>query len=89
MAAPFTVLDAMILSGINNGDLFNGLTPAQRMVTEIFDDDFDSCIDKTYKELEEDFKSLSSLTVALGRITLAPGVKRNVKAFIQWSRDQI
>ena len=89
MAAPFSVLDAMILSGINNVDQFNGQTPAERMATEIFDDDFESCIDKTYKELDEDFQSFSSLTVALGRITLPPGVKRNVRAFVQWSQDQI
>ena len=50
MTTLFTILDAMILVGVNHIDLFDGLTPAQRIATAIFDDNFLSCIDKTYKE---------------------------------------
>ena len=45
-------------------------------------------MDKTFTALEDDFKSYSALTVTNGQIRLTPGTKRNVKAFIQWTRDR-
>ena len=84
-----TVLDAMILCGIDNHVQFNGHTAAQRIAADVFDDDFMSCIDKDISDLEDDLKSYSSLTIAQGQIRLTPGTKRNLRAFIQWSKDQI
>lgn len=89
MAAPFTVMDAMIACGINNAVFFNGATACQRIATEIFDNDFLSCLDKSYTELDDSLKDYSALTVANGQIRLTPGIKTNVKAFIQWTRDLI
>ena len=40
-------------------------------------------------KLDDDLKSYSTLTVAHGQIRLTPGIKKNIKAFIQWTRDQI
>ena len=47
MAAPpaLTVLDAMIACRVNNTNMWEGNTPAQRIAQDIFDDDFQSCID--------------------------------------------
>eukprot|EP00957_Ditylum_brightwellii_P069639 5288974-Ditylum_brightwellii.AAC.1 len=45
-------------------------------------------MDKTYDELDDDFKSYSSFTAVNSQISLLPGTKRNVKAFIQWTRDR-
>ena len=84
----FTVLDAMIASGIDNTNLFDGMTPAERIATDIFGNNFQTCLNKTYEELDADFKSFSELTQAQGQIRLLPGVKRNVRAFIQWVCDQ-
>jgi hypothetical protein len=84
-----TVLDAMIASGVNNLVLFNGTTAAERIATDIFDDDFESCLSKDFKDLEDDFKSYSTLTVANGQIRLTPGTKKKIKGFIQWTRDMI
>ena len=87
-AAPtFTVIDVMAQCGVDNFVLFNGATQAQRFGTEVFDNDFHSCMDKTFEELDEDFKSYSTLTVANCQIRLNPGTKRNIRAFIQWTRD--
>ena len=41
------------------------------------------------KDLKEDFESYSSLTVAQGQFQLTPTVKNKIKAFIQWTRNQI
>jgi hypothetical protein len=46
-------------------------------------------MDKTFQELEDDFKSYSNMTVIQGQIRLNPGRKKRVKAFIQWGRDMI
>ena len=88
-AAPYTITDAMVLCGIPDGNPFNGSTQAQRIAVDVFDDDFQSTMDKTFQELEDDFKSYSSLTVNQGQIRMNPGTKKRVKAFIQWDRDMI
>ena len=87
-AAPHTVREALALCGIDNVTIFNGQTRAERFAAEVFGDDFATGIDKSYDELQDDFKSYSSLTVAQGQIRLNPGVKRNLRAFLQWCKDQ-
>ena len=42
----FTVRQAITSCGVNDVALFAGQTNAQRIVTECFDDDFNSCLDK-------------------------------------------
>ena len=48
-----------------------------------------SCIDKDISEIEEDSKTYSGLTVNQGQIRLHPGTKKQIKAFIQWVKDQM
>ena len=79
--------DAIILCGVNDNVLFNGATRAQRISSEVFDDEFESCLDKTFKEFKDDMKSYSNLTVINGQIRLNPAQKKNIKAFIQWVKD--
>ena len=74
--------------GVTDPALFNGNTQAQRIAGELFDDDFEACIDKTMSEIDEDMKSYSSLTMANGQIRLSPGQKKNIKAFVQWAKDK-
>ena len=45
-------------------------------------------MDKTVKELDDNLKSYSTITAANSQIRLNPGQKKNVKPFIQWTRDQ-
>ena len=58
----------MILYDINNVELFEGCTQAQRIANKVFDDDFTTCIDKTITELEVNFKSYLMVTLAQGQI---------------------
>jgi hypothetical protein len=65
-------------------------TQAQRIADDIFDNIFSSCMDLTsFKELDDHFKTYSDLTVAHGQIRLRPGTRKNIKAFVQWTRDEI
>ena len=84
-----TVIDALIACGVDNVTLFNGETAAQRITDDIFDDLYATCMDMTFKELDEHFKNYSELTVLQGQIRLRPGTRKNIKAFVQWTRDQI
>lgn len=84
-----TVHDVMVQIGIDDATLFNGATAAVRFATELFDDDFNSCMDKTFTELDDDLKLYSTLTVVQGQIRVTPGQKRALKALIQWSKDKI
>ena len=86
---PFTLTNAMFDCGITDAVLFDGDTKASRIDTELFDDNFASCMDNTYVKLDDDLKSYSNLTAAHGQIRLTPGGKKNIKVFIQWTRDQI
>ena len=85
----FTVQDAMIACGIDNVTLFDGSPPTTRIATNLFDDDFTACMEKTYKDLDDDLKGYSILTQAQGQIRLTPGTKKNLKAFVQWTRYRI
>ena len=78
----------MIACGVNNVDAFLGDTPAFRLATDIFADDFTTCTDKTFEELDSNLKTYSDLTQAQGKNRLLPGIKRNIKAFIQWVKDE-
>jgi hypothetical protein len=84
----FTVRNAMIACGVNDEALFDGDTPAQRIAADLFGDDFSTCMDKSYEELNQEFKTYSDLTQNQGQIRLMPGTKRLIKAFIQWARDE-
>ena len=86
---PLTLANAIFDCGITDGVLFDGDTKASRIYTELFDNDFTSCMDKTHVELDDDLKPYSTLTAAHGQIRLTPGNKKNIKAFIQWTRDHI
>ena len=94
MAAPganptFMLAKSMFDCGITDAALFDSDTKAKSISTKIFDDDFMSCMDKTYVDLDNDLKSYSTLTAAHSQISLTPGHKKNIKAFIQWTRDHI
>ena len=85
----FTIHDAMVASGVDDTDNFDGQSSAERLAEDLFGDDFTACMDKTHEDLESDFKSFSSLTQLQGQIRLIPRVKKRIKAFIQWTRDEI
>jgi hypothetical protein len=89
MAQVFTILDAMIACGVDNVGLFMEETQAQCMADDIFDSVFTTCKDMTFKELDDYFKTYTEVTVAQGHIRLRPGTRRNIKAFVQWTPDEL
>ena len=84
-----TVVDAMAACGVDHNALFQDETQARRLATDIFGNQFASCLDVTFKELDEHFKTYGDLSVAQGRIQVRVGVRKNIKAFVQWTRDQL
>ena len=86
---PFTLANAMFDCGIIDAELFDGDMKASRIATELFNNDFTLCMDKMYVKLYDDLKSYSTLTASHDKIRITPGHKKNIKAFIQWTRDQI
>ena len=81
-----TVRDQLTICGVNNVNNWHGQTQAQRIASDLFNDDHESARDMKFSDLTEDFKSYSALTVANGQICLSPGTKRNIRAFIQWCK---
>jgi hypothetical protein len=79
----FTVYDAKVACGVNDAALFDGDTPAERITADLFGDDFATCMDKGFLEIDNEFKTYLDLTANQGQIRLLPGTKRNIKAFIQ------
>ncbi len=55
----FSVADAMMLCGLSEAD-------ASRVASEVFNDDFATTMDKSFKDLDKDIQSYSNLTVAEG-----------------------
>ena len=55
----FTVKDSVVVCGCNDHTAFNGQTITERIATCIFDDDFESGVNVTYSDLDEDLKSYS------------------------------
>ena len=88
MASVNTVLDALIACGVDNVAMFMEETQAQCIAEDLFDNSF-ACMDMTFKELDEHFKTYSDLTVAQGQIRLRPGTRKNIKAFVQWAHDEL
>ena len=84
-----TVLTAVIDCGVLDALSVAGLTQAARVAGGIFGNQFSTCMDITFKELDEHFKTYGELTVAQGQIRFAPGTRKNLKAFVQWTRDEI
>ncbi len=63
---------------------------AQRVAAYIFDNMFMSCMDLAFKVMDAHFITYLDLTVvAQGQIRLRPGRDKNIKAFVQWTRDEM
>ena len=64
MAHIFNLRNAMIACGVNDVDVFLGDTSAFRLATDILGNDFTTCTDKFFEELDSNFKTYSDLTQA-------------------------
>ena len=84
-----TVVDAMVTCGLDHDAVFQEETQAQRLASDIFGNQFSACLDVTFKELDEHFKTYGDFTAAQGRIQIRVGARKNIKAFVQWTRDEL
>jgi hypothetical protein len=73
----------------SGGVAWNDETASQRIASDVFNDSFNTCIDITFSELDDHWKTYSSLTAADGRIRLKPATKVNIRALVQWARHKI
>jgi Reverse transcriptase (RNA-dependent DNA polymerase) len=89
VAAPFTIKDALVLCGVDDHTMFQYQTQATRIAEGIFSNSFADCMDKSMKDLKDDFESFATLNVNQGQIRLNPAVKKRIRALIQWARDMI
>ena len=84
-----TVLNGPVICGVPTNIIWNQATQAKRIATDVFNNDFNTWLDKTFAQIDDNWKTYSSFTVANGQIRVNPQVKRNVRAFVQWCRDKI
>ena len=73
----------------SGGVIWNRESASQRITNGVFNNCFNTCIDITFAELDDHWKTYSSLTVADGHIRLRPGTKVNIRVFVQWTRDKL
>ena len=83
---PNFVLNAVLACGVPNLPLFDGQSPAERVTSEVFENDFVTCKNLTKEDLNDSIRSYANLTVANGRIVLNPLTKKRLYAMILWAR---
>jgi hypothetical protein len=61
---------------------------AERSADDIVDNLFATCLEMTFKELDDHFRAYSEMTVAQGQIRLKPGRRKNIESLVQWTRNE-
>ena len=69
-AVTFTIRNALIACSVDNVAIYEGETAAARLANDIFDDDFNACMDKTFEDLDDNLKAYSAMNLANGQIRL-------------------
>ena len=83
-AVPNTISYTLILCGVladTNGIIFDGSNASERIANVVFNDNFTTCIDLKFSDLDEHWKTYGYLTVTEGRIRLRPRNKVNIRDF--------
>ena len=84
-----TVSASLLLCGVPNAPVFDGQTPDERVAEQIFMDSFDTCLSISIEDVKDAITGFTKLTAAQGKIPFQPGVKRNIIAFVQWTRTEL
>ena len=88
---PYTVAKALARCGMSEEEgpaSVEKLSDAKRVAKEVFQDDFNKCMDISFKNLEKDFETFEELPQN-EKITFSVSTRKNIKEFIQWVRDQV
>ena len=84
-----TIEEALIAGGVNTiNNQIGGQSNAQHLVDDMLGGVYSTCMDKTFTDMDNEFKSYTDLTQAQGHIRLTRGTKHKVKAFVQWVKDR-
>ena len=75
-----TLFEGIIVCGVNNVNTFDDQNASQRLVTDLFTDDFSTFIDKSFEDLDTNFKSYLDLTDTQGYIRLLPVVNKTSRS---------
>ena len=67
-------INRVIVKGNNVSDL---------IAADVFNNNFNTCVDIKFSKLEDNWKTYSGLTFAKGRIRLRPRTKFNIRALVQ------
>ena len=68
-----TIKDASVIYLVDDMDLLQVFTKEDKIVIELFDGDFELCMNKTPNKLNDDFRSFSTLNVSNGHIRITAG----------------
>ena len=85
----FTIEQAMLQCGVPDAPLYEGLTPAERIANDIFVNSFETTLSISIQDVNDAMTAFTKLTVINGKISLQPGVRRRVTAFVQWTRSML
>ena len=70
-ALPVNIVRALLTAaGVDDIIQFDAEASAERMVRDMFDNDFASSIDKTHYEIDSDLKNYANLTISQGQIRI-------------------
>ena len=86
-----TITNALTTYGViadTTGLSLNGNSAEEIVSDDVFNENFNTCVDIKFSKLEDNWIPYSGLTVAKGRIRLRPKTKVNTRAFLQWSREK-
>ena len=78
---PYTVQQAMMACGALTEE------KADTLSSELFDDDYNDCRDKTNKDLVDSFKMLHTTPSTQGGVKIPLRTQKHIKAFCQWTKD--
>ena len=72
-----------------DGIIFNESNDSDRIANDVFNDNFNTCIDLKFSDIDKHWKTYGSIAVAEVRIRLRPSTNFNIKDFLHWVRGSI
>ena len=80
---PYTIHQAMMACGAPDD------AKAAILASELFDNDYNDCRDKSNQDLVDSFKMLHSTPATQGGVKIKLKIQKHIKAFCQWTKDQL
>ena len=91
-AVPNTITSALTICVAlddTSNIIFNVSNASDRISNEVFNNNFNTCIDLKFSDFDKHWKTYGSLTVAKVRIIDRPSTKVNIRDFFHWVMGRI